>query len=676
MSITAVTPQQIENLNLTSTDSIQLISPGLVFDRGFAYAQTFIRGVGTNLPNPGLEGAVATYVDGGYLQRSIGTVADMFDIGQVQVLKGPQGTLYGRNATGGAILLSTADPTDTRSLHLAQEYGRFDHQLTEAVANLPLTDTLSVRIGGRASSQDGFITNLNDGGEFGFRDSQILRAKAKWTPIEGFTSVLGVEYSEMVDGNNGIAERAAAPNCVGCADPRAQSPVSGFYDVDNSSSSPTRTRARSVNLHMGYKANSLSFDSVSAIRDEDTAVISDQDYTGAPLFKFDAKTGGRAFTQELQAATDYQGLLNGMVGLSYLHDNAYFDADISGDAFGPLNPVGKNDVQTDSYSGFAEAYVTPTPRLKLTAGGRYTHDKRSLSGHINGDVIFAQFAPAGSPSDFEQSDSFNSFTPRVVLAYQFDLVNAYASWNRGFKAGGYSTPAFAPSVGVDPEKIDNFELGSKYVSEDRRLRLNAATFLYLYRDIQVPIVDLTAGGLITQNAGKARGYGFETDGQYAVVDWLDLIGGLALLHARYTQYEAAQVNNAGPTGLSKATEDLEGAPLSRAPNLTASLGAQVHTVVWGSWLANASVIGRYTSEYDFYPGRGGNLRYDYQPAYTLVNLTATLGPESGAYTAGIYVNNLTDEKYYLQRATSAPFGVVDQVAQPMTFGVRFTASFE
>lgn len=681
IAITAITPEKLTDLNLVKINDITMVTPSLVFDAGYGYAQKYIRGVGTSIPNPGLEGAVSTYIDGSYLQRDFGIMSDMFDIANIQVLKGPQGTLWGRNATGGAILLTTADPTQDRSVHVAGEYGNLGHAVGELIANTPLSDTVALRLGVRSSHDDGFVDNLFDGSKFGGKRSEVYRAKLSWQPANNFSALYTFEYGDQVDGANGLAERAPAPLCAACAIPGSgAAPVSGFYKADTDGSTPYRTHSVGSNLHLQYDLDHASIESITSYRDENTKVDSDQDYTRFPLFQFLVSEGGETFTEDLHATTDYDGMLNGAVGLSYLHDNAHFDVNFTGAAFAQLlqnglgYPGARNNVETDSSAVFAEVYLKATEKLTFTLGGRYTKDKRTLTGSENLEANLS-FAPPGSPLDWTQDYKSSSFTPRVVAAYALDNVNLYASYNKGYKAGGFSTPVFSATHDIKSETIDSYEVGAKFVSDDNRIQVNTAAFYYIYNDIQVPIIDLQAGGISTENAGKADGKGLEVDGSFAATHWLTLSGGASYLDAKYTKYPNASINVPTDAGLVGGVEDEKGQPLNHAPDFTAFLSGNVHFPVGQTWVGDLNAVARYTSEYDYYPGRGGPLRYDYQPAYTLVNLTGRVGPSDQSYSLGFYVDNLTDERYYVQRVTSAPFGQFDQVAKPRTYGLRVTANF-
>jgi iron complex outermembrane receptor protein len=263
-------------------------------------------------------------------------------------------------------------------------------------------------------------------------------------------------------------------------------------------------------------------------------------------------------------------------------------------------------------------------------------------------------------------------------------VNVYASYSEGFKAGGFTSPAFTALPAVKPEALKNYEAGIKFVSADRRLRANLAAFYYRYSDIQVTIVDIqnTGGGFIT-NAGSARGKGVEFDFQYQANDWFQIFGGGGYLRARYKEFKNATQAiptfdpiTGLPTGwVAGGNRDLDGFPLNRAPKWNGFIGANINVPISGDWKAELSGVARYTSSFDHVPGAGGPLNLDHEPSYTLVNVTGGVGPADESYKIGFYVDNAFNDRYALSRQTSVPFGAYEAPARPRTYGVRAQAKF-
>jgi iron complex outermembrane recepter protein len=683
ISVTAIMAQDLYKFDLPRIEDIALMTPSLTFNTGYGYAQQYIRGVGSSNVNNGLENAVSTYVDGAYQERSIAALNDLFDLDGIQVLKGPQGTLYGRNATGGAILVNTADPTHTESVSVAAEGGTEDHYLGEIVANLPISDTLALRIGVHAEGDGGYVRNLYDGNELGGRQSETERAKLLWTPTDNFTAKLGVEYNNTIDQN--VNYSRIYPNNL----------INSVYQTDQNDDGPHASHYFNTNLNLLYDLGALSFQSITNYNSDNIKVISDVDASPLNIEAFNLNTGGQTITEDLQVSTNFPGWINGIAGVDYLHDRGIFNTILSGSLFPSAYfvdgqfPAGDNVVITESTSAFAEAYLTPIDQLKITIGGRGTYDWRSLSGIDNGSGvnILSGGALTQSGPSFYQSVHSDSFTPRFVVAYDIGSTNLYASYNKGYKAGGFAGPAFAPENVVAPETIKSYELGAKFVSSDHRLRLNGDAFYYDYNDIAVETNNPATGGQQEVNAGAARGYGVEFDGSWAVNEVFKLLGGADYLNARYTNFAkpavfvpsgSAVVGQAGPCAAyvcESSVPTAAGTPLTRSPDFTAFLGTNIKTSIGNDWQANLNIIAKYSDKYYFNVLAGGPLGLDQQPAITIVNMTGSIGPNNDRYTIGFYINNLLNTKYYNYIDTAAPAGTFAQAARPITGGVRLTAKF-
>jgi iron complex outermembrane receptor protein len=463
--------------------------------------------------------------------------------------------------------------------------------------------------------------------------------------------------------------------------------VAGFYEIAyGPTATPTDFEAETMVLRLAYAAETFDLSSVSSYRRDNTTGTINVAGSSNAFEDFFASSGGRTWAQDVQASSKLPGMFNGMVGASYSRDQSYNDNRISGFLVANLPGItSDNTVTTHSYSAFGEAYFTPLERLKLTLGLRYTKDKRRYEGKLS-PIAAAVFNPADPTAiNFGNGKSFSEFTPRVVLAYDLDTLNIYASWNRGFKEGGYNTPSFANVGPVDPEKVDYFETGAKYVSEDRRLRLNAAAFYYKYRDIQVTIVNVASGQNVLQNAAAARAYGLEFGGSFTPQRWLNLFADVALLDSEFTAYPNASISIIAPTGITSGFANLKGTRLPRAPSFQASFGANLQWEVAEDMTAHLNFIGRYTSSYDFYPGANGPQRYARQDGYALFNVSGYLerqvddagsgGLSPKYYRVGFFINNATDKKYFAVRVPQPFIGLMEVAAPARTYGLRLSAGF-
>lgn len=688
IAITAITSEQLVDNNIYKVNDIEIVTSGLTMHNSDGALQPYIRGIGTTANLAGLEPAVASYFDGAYLPQSLGVLSDVYDMESIQVLKGPQGTLWGRNATGGAILYTTADPELREfSAEYTQEFGNRSRLLSQGVVNVPIGDTVAIRVAGQQNQSGAYVDNIITGERLGDFNRTSLRGKIKWEPNDRFSAVLTGDYYDNYDHNNFRTLRSDSPLCGSCA-LGVGTPAPGFYETtvndfvsfngESNSFTNTSTGAR---LHLSYSGDVIEISSLTSYRDNLSVGSIDVGNAFVPLFDFSTRAAGKTFDQELQASTNMDGWLNGLVGLSYIDDKTTFDGVYTGAAFAPLVslfgvfPATDNAVKTNSMSVYGELYLTPLDRLKLTLGGRYATDARELLGVNN---ISSATAFLGNPAlagPFSAKATFSKFTPRLVVAYDLDALNIYASYNRGFKAGGFNTPVFVVPDPVRPEVVDSYEIGAKYVSDDRRLTISSAAYYYDYSDIQVTVNNLVAQPTI-QNAAKARGYGGEVDLSYRMLDWLRVYGSLAYVDAKYTSFPNASVSILTPTGIVGGTEDLSGRRLPNTPKFSASFGASVEKELTSRLDGNLNVAARYSVEYDLQPGGGGPSRYAVQPEYVLVNVSGYLEWDR-KYRLGFYVTNATNKKYYGDRTliTGDFGGLLDQVAPPRAYGLRVSASF-
>ena len=279
ISITAIQPAMIENLDLRTIDKIATVTPALIFDTAYSWTQAYIRGIGvSNTPGVGLEAPVAVYIDGAYVARNTGAIFDLLDLGSVQVLKGPQGTLYGRNASGGAILLNTADPTHTFELKGVGEGGSFGHGLVDAVLNVPVSDGLALRLAARYRNEDGFLKNIVTDENVGGRQVADARAKLLWDAHPDLTALLGLDYHyEYGNANASGRQDGSAPVCIGCL-LGGRASTSSFYQVTEDFRRHDPGRSYNANLHLQYNLDAVAFKSITAYRDLKARITDDSDH--------------------------------------------------------------------------------------------------------------------------------------------------------------------------------------------------------------------------------------------------------------------------------------------------------------------------------------------------------------------------------------------------------------
>lgn len=691
VAVTAVSPEMAQQLGLRNLRDIKLVVPGADFAEGVGFAQLYIRGIGQAYASPGVEAPVSVYLDGAYLQRTAGynSLLDIVDPGTLEVLRGPQGTLYGRNATGGVIRLNSALPTSKLEGRISAEYGRFDHKQVDGMLNLPVTDTLSVRFAGRFLDEDGYIHNLNTGRDLGGGRSYTARGTVRWQPNGSTDIVAGFEYQKSKSRKDIGQLGAGAPTCYVCQT-TGDKPVGGFYDTNQNDTSPFRNRVFRTYLSGSFNIGDFDVTSLTSYLDDRNVQASDQDFTPSPIFVFENRgVGGKTFSQEFQVASHMDGPFNYLFGLNYLRDKAFFNIGLTGSAYGGLisatgdGPAVSNDITTTSVSAFVEGNYKITRQIKVTLGGRYTYDERSIEGRNN-----AGFQLFGLPASFTFGAAFSAFTPRFVLAWDSGPTNVYYSFTRGFKAGGLNTPATSPSQAVNPEKIFSHEVGVKNSALNGDLRTSLAAFYYKNKDLQTQIVDATGGGSRTENAGGLEGYGVEFEVTARPFHGLTVAGALSYLHTKFFDYENASQICLDPSGTGNAAApgavlvpcplgpltNLNGVRAPHAPRYQASLSAG-YDFRLGSWTANLAGVAQYRSNYDFYPNAAGPVGWDRQAGYVITNFSGYVSPAGDNLRLGLYVDNAFDKKYAVIRTTNQPYGLSYQAARPRTYGARVEYRF-
>jgi iron complex outermembrane receptor protein len=674
----SISGEEMERLNLQGVRDAQILLPSVVYNDSGGSAQIYIRGIGSNSAYAGLESSIGTYVDGVYLQRQVGASVDVVDLKSIEVLNGPQGSLYGRNATGGVVLVNTNDPVDHFGARAVVEAGSYGYLGGEAMLNIPISGNVALRVAGKYSRSAGYTRNIADGERLSGLDSGTVRAKLKWTPSSRLTAIASVEYHKELD--DPIARRTlvTAPLCLSCA-VYGTTPPTGFYEVDQ-----TRTRKTDIHyiagtLNLKYEGDRFDIVSVTGVRNFKYAIFVDQDFARGDLYNSRAEEFGTTFTEDAYVRTRFDGPINFLAGLSGETDQDSLLIRVFGSAFGPLQDAGgTTKVNLRSISPYGEVYVKLPASLKLTVGGRYNIDTKKLRAANNAGSVLA----FGAVPTVEQQVTFRSFTPRIVLSRETGPTTLYASYSKGVKSGGYNSPAFAPLTALRPEDLNSYEVGLKASGIGGRIHVSVAGFYYDYKDIQVSYVNASTGGIGAQNAASARVYGLEMSTALRVTDRLSLRAGGLLEHARFRGYTGAAIYcpasaaspgfpgcpaPSGKPGLASGTADLSGARIPRAPELSYSIGADYRFPITSAWRGTMSANDRYTSSYDLLPGAGGPLGLSRQKAYHLVTLGLSLENEPAGLEVRLFVNNLTKSKYFLDLPTSA-FGVAGSAAAPRTFG--------
>ena len=586
VTVSAVTANTLGGAGVTDVRSLTQVVPGFNGGRNLSVTQPVIRGVGSSGVSIGDEANVATYIDGIYQAEPFSTSLELVEVERVEVLKGPQGTVFGRNATGGLINVITPDPKFETRGRIAAKYGRMrgeanDYDLRAYITG-PLTSTLAADFAGLYRKNDGYIKDLVRGGHLGKTRVIDVRSKLLFQPSDSARIILTGEYADSEDQPN--AAQPYENNTAGRYDPPLV-PGGQPIPVPNVIL-PTGPWQSSLNFvpranYERYNASlrtQFEFDGFNletstgylhTSNQQDTDSDASNIYRGSTLVDLTVES----YSQEVRLLSTGGGRLNWIVGAYAFHLDGSMWAAL-GAASRSTVPPGFNyltpSVKTTSWAGFAEGTYEVTDRFFVTLGGRFTTEKRKMRQALNGNPFTAP-AP-GFDSDAVARKSFDKWTYRIALRYNFaDDANVYASYGTGFKSGVFNVLGFS-GVATDPEEIDAWEVGLK-ADPLPWLRTNISAFYYDYQGLQVNA--RAPGGLafVLQNAATAEIYGAEIELTAAPTDDLQIRSAAAYTHGDYNEFRNAQVFVPLPTGGNQQSQDdVSGNQMIRAPRFTFNFG--------------------------------------------------------------------------------------------------------
>lgn len=537
VAVTAVTSERLEQTGAADITTLQAQTPNATVQvaRGTnSTLTTFIRGVGQQDPLWGFEPGVGLYVDDVYVARPQGAVLDIFDIERLEVLRGPQGTLYGRNTIGGAIKYVTKRLSPEQEATLKAAYGSYNQVDLIASGSTPLNDTL--RIGGAIAryTRDGYGKNLNTGEEHYNKDVMAGRLSVEWTPRDDLFFRLAGDIT-IDESNARHAHRLLAPTEGKVYDTRAGVGDDGYV------------RTRGLSLTGEWNVNdTVTLKSITAWRDGDTKGDG-IDFDGLPEAYLDIPGyyADSQFTQELQVL--FQGARwQGVAGVFYMDamSKGAFDTVVGKNVLEvapgtfvpfPVTTYTGGKVDTESFAVFADFNYDVTDQLSLSLGGRWTQDKKSVTQlrQLYSGIRSPYFhnleavAIGGPATNYSNSDTYSEFTPRVSASYKFTPeLTAYASYGRGFKSGGFDMRGDAklyPETvdGYQPEVVDTYEIGLKGSLLDRRINFATALFKSDYKNQQItsqfyiPPKDVVS---YVDNAGSSEIWGWELEASARITD--------------------------------------------------------------------------------------------------------------------------------------------------------------
>jgi len=656
LTVSALSANALSSVNATTLQDVALLVSGFQGPGSSDRTEPHLRGIGTQYGSPGNESAVAFYIDDIYITDLNNALLQLNDIDQVEVLKGPQGTLFGRNTTGGLISITTRTPGSKLEAQAQAGYANFDTASGSLYLAGPLTDRIGANLSVVDSHQgDGYGTNLADG-HAAYKSDRDLAARSKW--LFNFSDATKLtlfgDYAEHL-GNDGQAQRQIAGTTSLIGTPGLATGWNINSDVNGYTNA--QTRGLSARLDHDFSFGTLS--SISGYRKnvQDYSKL-DGDLTPLPLVIVSQTLTTSSYSEELKLASQASGPFVWTTGLYYYYAKDDSVVDSSGLALPVLDAVADGHQTTKSAAVYLQGTYALTQSTHLTLGGRYTHETRDLlqgsSVTVPGPIVI----PSPNSSDSQKNNPVTWHT--VLDNHLTEDVMVYASISRGFKSGGFNlltpgSPAFAP------ETLATYEIGLKSLLFDHRVRLNLASFYNDYSNIQVSKYGVASVELV--NGATAKTYGVDADFEFLLTEHFAISGGLEALHATFTRFEDATISTALPTGgYAQVQGSVDGNHLPLAPDFSGTVLATYSLPTQlGEFRLAASYA--YNSEAFFEPDNRLS-----QGAYGLVGASLFWIDPSEHFSVRAWGKNLTNEEVGAAEGTN-PLNTVIALNAPRTYGI-------
>lgn len=669
VAVTALSSEQLEDKQVLNIRDLtaQVPNINIATNTGTANAaRIFLRGVGEDESRGAVDQAVGIYVDGVYIGRSVGSLFDVVDLESLEVLRGPQGTLYGRNTVGGAIKLTSVKPQFEDSGKFGATFGNYGRQEFKVTGNMHLADATAVRITAFSRERDGFheitpngplAANASD--DVGGLDTLAVRASLYHEFSDTWNVLVAIDHTD--DNSDPIPDSIApgndADNDIFTIEPLPGStcPAAGLLPLGCFTDYRSQVQSTGLMARINGAFGSVDFTSISAYREME------DELSTRIGFPFSQMTDQNQFSQEITISQTGQGALDWIAGLYFFQEDLALDSVF-------IFPFAI-DSTTDSVAVFGQGTYQINDQLALTGGVRVTNDNKDFVGV--------------GPFGFARTDeeTFENVSYTIGADYRFtDDILGYAKYSTGFKSGGWSPDAFSGTavfLPVEEETLDSFEVGVKSDIGDS-IRLNAAAFFNQYEGLQIGAT-VPGLGFTRFNVDETEISGIEVEGVWQVTDNLQINGNLGLLNAEYTSLTGDQArglsnNGAGcPAGVDP-TDDAQiincalGLDLKNAPEYKATIGAlYTQPVHQGELIISADA----SFEDDSWSLVANSPAHAFIEIDTLVNARVKYADDRG-WSVAVFGRNLTDEEYY--RASSAS-SFTAYASPPLEYGVELGVEF-
>lgn len=718
ISISALDSAQLQALGFTNAQQVTLLAPGVstIQPNGESNYAIAMRGAANSDFTTNVESPVALYVDEVYISQSSGSGFLLFDTERVEMLRGPQGTLFGRNATGGLVHFVSVKPQDDFGGYSEISLGSYNTLSLESAVNIPISEKDALRFSFSTEQGDGYITNrLRPDEKLNNSNDYAGRLQVAWSPTETFDTLINLRFGEQ-DIRTGFFEYVGAVRPTGIPQPTVPNPqVNNYTDLDGDVYAGAYDflghnylKTTGATFTANWQIGNTEVTSITDIQTTERDYIEDSDASPTNFFNFFLTTNAEQTSQELRLAGNAEKM-NWVVGAYYLDIgtkdsnggiapgflNTYFELLNEPSLINVANGIRSPYVQdSQSISIFVQADYQIDEQFKITGGLRAIKEEKSFS-YKNELLTFPSTATSGltpgmtklddlvTPFVGEQNDDLLS--ARIQLDYTpNENFLGYVSWNQGVRAGGFNAPLLPTAslatkafLQYEPEVLSAFEVGLKWDTPDGRSRINASTYLYDYKDYQVfSIIGLDT---FTLN-GNAENYGFEVELQTTPADGLDLFLGIGYISSTVTDVPGVTKDIRLPDNTVRQAFLKEARPV-QTPEWDIGILARYEFPVQ-SWNGNLALQldANYRSEHFFSLTQ---LPAATEDGYTIANAVISWFPNGGTHELRFAINNLLEEEYLVQTfdlsgtlALDGFFGLIEQYyGRPRTFTASIRYEF-
>lgn len=669
LAINALSTERLDSAAITDTAGLQTAVPTLQYSAGAGSSFVFLRGVGAVVFGTFSDNSIATYLDGAYVPRPTAAVQEFIDVERVEVLRGPQATLYGRNATGGAVLITSAAPSDrftaSGDARISNEGGR----RFRAMVSGPLAgDQLAIRLSAVRTKHDGYSTNLVNGTGYDSQDYWGLRGSLRIRPADTLTLTFIGNYSEE---NGSPGTQKSVQNSLpfrtppsGRGRPFSPNPRASYRNL--AESNPAETYGGQLNVD--WDLNFATLTSISSYqRYKIGPTFFDLDDSDLPLLEYRGQTGGTKFLFQDLYLTSAPGRVEWQVGATVSNEKTALTLPVQSP--GGLS-TSAHTTEVDAYAVYGQLAYNFTEQLKALVALRYSDETRS--------GVSTRILAAGPPTARTNEKSWNDVSPKFSVEWRpADRLLFYVSATHGFKSGVFDPQNVLTTA--KPETIWSYEAGARTELFDDRLILNATAFHYDYKDLQI-FSGIIAGSFVQtvlQNAGSARINGLELESVFEVLPQFRVGASLTLLDGKYRDgtvlADLANAIPAAPGGTPQVpVMDVGGNRMAQAPKSTLTMFAD--------WTIDLQELGSLQLYGDFFRQSARFFTSFEDPTlsarrYDLINARATYRPPGEHYYLAAFVRNLSDTLVVSRMSRVPPFGTLQVYAQPRLYGLEVGFKF-